>query len=114
MTFAGKATAERLVETNAPPGSPRGRLGGARLRVDEQQNEAESASPAGACGAVAAHRRQAARAGHYLVPNTNQCKGCHEADDVVTRSASRRVTQPDFEAGGGAANQLTTLTEIVT
>jgi uncharacterized repeat protein (TIGR03806 family) len=49
----------------------------------------------------------------YDVPNTNQCKGCHEADDVVTPiGIQARHLNRDLDAGDGPANQLVTLSEV--
>jgi len=56
------------------------------------------------------HTDGAARSLSYLVPDTNQCKNCHIADEVATPiGIAARHLNRDGEIGGGASNQLAAL-----
>ncbi len=108
----GKATAERLVETRLLVHRADGWEGHVYV-WNEEQTEAELRIAGGRVPVQWVHTDGKPRELSYLVPNTNQCKGCHEADDVVTPiGIQARHLNRDYDAGGGAANQLVSLTEV--
>jgi len=50
---------------------------------------------------------------HYNIPNTNQCKGCHDRSKVVTPIGPKaRNLNKDFDYPEGRMNQLTYWTKI--
>jgi uncharacterized repeat protein (TIGR03806 family) len=47
------------------------------------------------------------RSVNYIIPNANQCKGCHKSGEVMTPIGPRaRQLNGDFRYGTGVANQL--------
>ncbi|MBX3412239.1 MAG: hypothetical protein KF708_05930 [Pirellulales bacterium] len=55
------------------------------------------------------HTDGAERKIDYLVPNANQCKGCHKVEDNIMRPIGPKGSQlnGDFVYAGGSENQLT-------
>jgi uncharacterized repeat protein (TIGR03806 family) len=105
-------SAERLVETRLLVHRADGWEGHVYV-WNEEQTEAELRVAGARVPVEWVHTDGEPRELSYVVPNTNQCKGCHEADDVVTPiGIQARHLNRDFGAGGGAANQLATLTEV--
>ena len=103
---------ERLVETRLLVHRADGWEGHVYL-WDEAQTEAELRVAGGRVPVEWVHTDGEPRELDYVVPNTNQCKSCHEASEVVTPiGIQARHLNRDLDAGGGPANQLATLAEI--
>jgi uncharacterized repeat protein (TIGR03806 family) len=50
---------------------------------------------------------------NYIVPNVNQCKGCHEQDEkLMPIGPKARYLNMDYEFPGGVQNQLLRLAEV--
>jgi len=105
-------SAERLVETRLLVRRADGWEGHVYL-WNEEQTEAELRVAGARAPVEWIHTDGEPRELNYVVPNTNQCKGCHEADDVVIPiGIQARHLNRDLDTGEGPANQLATLTEV--
>jgi len=104
---------ERLVETRLLVRRARGWEGLVYL-WDEEQTEAELRIAGAIVPVEWTHTDGMPRQLNYIVPNTNQCEGCHvAADEVVTPIGIKaRHLNRDFDAGRGPENQLAALTEM--
>jgi uncharacterized repeat protein (TIGR03806 family) len=108
MTDPGKG--RRLLETRILAHRPEGWVGLPYL-WNEEQTEA-TLDVAGDTVEVAwRHTDGKPRTNRYLIPNANQCKGCHEADgtDKPMRplGPTARQLNGDFPYADGVENQLT-------
>ena len=106
------ASGERLVETRLLVHLADGWKG--RVYVwNQEQTDAELRVAGARVPVEWVHTDGETRELNYIVPNTNQCKECHVADDVVQPiGIQARHLNRDFDAGGGPQNQLAALTEI--
>jgi uncharacterized repeat protein (TIGR03806 family) len=107
-------SAERLVETRLLVHRAAGWEGLVYLWNDEQ-TEAELRVAGARVPVEWTHTDGEPRELNYIVPNTNQCEGCHAADDVVTPiGIQARHLNRDLDVGKGPVNQLVRLTEAGT
>jgi uncharacterized repeat protein (TIGR03806 family) len=75
---------------------------------NDGQSDARLARTGGVTQASWVHTDGASRQTDYLVPNVNQCKGCHQTaeHDIVPLGPKGRNLNGDFAYADGVANQL--------
>ena len=97
---------QRLLETRILEHSPDGWLGWAYVWNDEQ-TEATLALAGGSIDVEWQHTDGKPRTNNYLVPNVNQCKGCHGSSaGMQPIGLSARQLNRDFGYLHGVENQL--------
>lgn len=80
---------------------------------NEDQTEAFYAITGGVVNVSWIHTDGAERSIDYTIPNVNQCKNCHENDDVMGLiGPSARQLNRDFDYADGPENQLSHLTAL--
>jgi len=97
---------QRLLETRILEHAPEGWLGWAYI-WNEEQTEASLAVAGGSIDVEWIHTDGKSRSNDYLVPNVNQCKGCHSAGaGMQPIGLSARQLNRDFGYVHGVENQL--------
>jgi uncharacterized repeat protein (TIGR03806 family) len=100
------ARGRRLIETRLLVRKPEGWIGLTYVWNDEQTDA--TLKIAGATRSVSwVHSDGSSRSVNYIVPNVNQCMGCHENDKVMRPIGPRaRNLNRNFEYAAGRENQL--------
>jgi uncharacterized repeat protein (TIGR03806 family) len=96
----------QLIETRLLIHKPEGWIGLPYV-WDEEQTEATLQLAGGTRDVSWIHSDGHRRSNNYLIPNANQCKGCHENDKVMKPIGPRaRHLNKDFAYATGKENQL--------
>jgi uncharacterized repeat protein (TIGR03806 family) len=103
---------QRLIETRLLIHRPEGWIG-LPYAWNDEQTEATLVVAGGARDVRWIHTDGRERAINYIIPNVNQCMGCHENDRVMQPIGPKaRNLNRDFEYVEGRENQLTHWTEL--
>lgn len=104
---------ERLLETRILSHEPRGWVGLPYIWNDEQ-TEAELKVGGRTMDVEWVHYDGETRKNNYIIPNVNQCKGCHETRDktFLPIGIKARNMNHDFAYADGTENQLAHWTRI--
>jgi uncharacterized repeat protein (TIGR03806 family) len=96
----------QLIETRLLIHKPEGWIGLPYV-WNEEQTEATLQLAGGTRDVAWIHTNGRQRTNNYLIPNANQCKGCHENDQVMQPIGPRaRQLNKDFPYPTGAENEL--------
>lgn len=96
----------RLIETRILKHEPDGWVGLPYI-WNEAQTEATLEVAGGTIDVRWIHTDGGVRTNNYIIPNSNQCKGCHKAgENVVPIGPKARHLNRDFAYAGGTENQL--------
>jgi uncharacterized repeat protein (TIGR03806 family) len=96
----------RLIETRILKREPDGWVGLPYL-WNEAQTDATLELAGGIVNVAWTHTAGQRRTNNYIIPNANQCKGCHKAGDAVTPIGPKaRHLNRDFAYPSGTENQL--------
>ena len=102
----------RLIETRILKHEPEGWVGLPYV-WNEQQTEATLDVAGDAVNVSWIHTDGSARTNNYIIPNSNQCKGCHKAgEDMLPIGPKARHLNRDFAYAGGNENQLAHWTKL--
>ena len=99
------ARGQRLLETRLLIRQPDGWTGLPYVWNDEQ-SEATLKVAGGACDVHWVHADGKERTVNYLIPNTNQCLGCHENSKVMAPIGPKRIATPMLLGGPHAEDFL--------
>lgn len=103
---------ERLIETRLLIHRPEGWIGLPYVWNDAQ-DEAVLDVAGGTVDVSWTHTDGRARTNNYIIPNANQCKGCHENDKIMAPIGPKaRHLNKDFAYDSGTENQLVHWTKI--
>lgn len=106
------AKGRRLIETRVLKREPDGWVGLPYI-WDAAQTEATLDVAGDAVDVKWIHTDGRPRTNNYIIPNANQCKGCHKTgEDVTPIGPKARHLNRDFAYRQGAENQLTHWTRI--
>lgn len=101
---------QRLVETRLLIRRPEGWVGLPYV-WNEEQNEAVLDVAGGTLDVAWTHTDGKERTVNYIIPNSNQCKACHENDRILAPIGPKaRHLNKDFDYPEGRENQLTSWT----
>jgi uncharacterized repeat protein (TIGR03806 family) len=96
----------RLIETRILEREPDGWIGLPYI-WNEAQTEATLDVAGGTANVQWVHEDGKTRNNNYIIPNANQCKGCHKQGDAMTPIGPKaRHLNRDFAYTSGAENQL--------
>ena len=103
----------RLIETRILKHDPDGWVGLPYV-WNEQQTDATLQVVGGMVELSWIHTDGKPRENHYLIPNKNQCKGCHKHRDktMLPIGPTARQLNHDFQYAHGAENQLAYWTRV--
>jgi uncharacterized repeat protein (TIGR03806 family) len=106
------AKGRRLLETRILKREPDGWVGLPYV-WNEEQTEATLLVAGDTCDVAWIHNDGQRRTNNYIIPNTNQCKGCHEQNRVMQPLGPRvRHLNRDFAYADGTENQLVRLQRL--
>jgi uncharacterized repeat protein (TIGR03806 family) len=101
-----------LIETRVLERKPDGWVGLPYI-WNEEQTEATLELAGGTRDVRWTHKDGTIRTNNYLIPNANQCKGCHKQGENVTPiGPSARQLNRDFAYDSGVENQLARWTRL--
>lgn len=103
------AKGERIIETRLLINNSQGWKGWVYL-WNEDRSDAELKIAGTTVDVEWIHSDGETRTNNYIVPNINQCKGCHEQDGKLSPLGPKaRYLNREYDYHGGAMNQITRL-----